>query len=640
MAEIRILVVEDETIVAMDIADGLRRLGYVVTGIAGTGASAIDLARRSPPDLVLMDVKLKGPMDGVEAARRLREEHGMPIVFLTAYGDPATVERTRSTAPYGYLLKPFDEKDLHRTVSLALMRYEDERARLAISEETLWQSEERFRLLVEAIEDYALVLVDREGRVASWNAGAERLLGFTAEEVVGRSSAMFYPPELRDPEAIVEFYRRIEDRTDREGWAVRKDGTRILVRSTIRPSHDVDGTLRGYAVVTHDVTQQRLLESQLLQSQKLESLGKLAGGIAHDFNNMLMVIFSRCDVLLRVLPAEYKAFVSDIRNAATKNRALIEQLLAASRRQILKPSPVDLNEVARSTLDLLSGTLGEDITLRYDLQENLWPVFADPAKLHQVLLNLVVNARDAMPGGGLLIIETRNFRAEPGYVPQHPGLRAGEYVVLVVSDTGSGIPEEIRQSIYDPFFTTKDPTRGTGLGLSVARGIVDQTGGFMWLYSEVGQGTSFKIFLPRHYSRGMQVQRPVADDAIVGRGNETVLLVEDEMLLRTVIREALSENGYHVLAAASAAEAMQIANAYDGRIHLLLTDVIMPQVNGHVLAERLTALRPDMGVIYMSGYTDDVIVHKGVLDPGVRFLEKPTTTAALLRAVREALDAE
>ncbi len=639
MSETRVLVVEDESIVAMDIADGLRRLGYQVTDIVGTGEHAIESVRRAPPDLVLMDVKIKGPIDGIETARQLRAHYDIPIVFLTAHGDAATVERTRAIAPYGYLLKPFDERDLHRTVALALTRYRDEHSRLAVSEETLWESEERFRLLVDAIDDYALILVDPEGRIASWNAGAERLFGYAADEVIGQSSAMFYPVDERDFSNVAEVLHNVDTRLEREGWRVRKDGTRILAHSVIHPSYDSRGVLRGYAVITRDVTQQRQLESQLLQAQKFESLGRLAGGIAHDFNNMLMVIFARCELLKRMLPENQQPLVADIRNAAMKNRALIEQLLAASRKQVLQPQPANVNDVVRSTLDLLAGTLGEDITLRSDLQPTLWPVFADPGKLHQVLLNLVVNARDAMPGGGLLIIETRNFRADSAYVRQHPGLREGEYVVLVVTDTGTGIPENIRQSIYDPFFTTKDPTRGTGLGLAVARGIVEQTGGFMWLYSEVGQGTAFKIFLPRHHAVLPLAPLDVVDgDPIPSRGDETILLVEDEALLRTVIRESLEENGYRVLEASSASEALHISDAYDDVIHLLLTDVVMPRINGAVLAARLVKERPEARVIFMSGYTDNAIVHKGVLDAGVRFLEKPTTTASLMRAVRDALD--
>jgi two-component system cell cycle sensor histidine kinase/response regulator CckA len=638
MAKARVLVVEDEAIVAMDIAEGLRRLGYEVTGVVGNASAAFDSARSVRPDLVLMDIKLKGDMDGVDAARHLHEQYGVPVVFLTAFRDSVTLERTRAVAPYGYLLKPFEEKDLHRTIELALARFREERHQLAASAETLWESEERFRLLVEAIEDYALVLVDLEGRIASWNVGAERLLGYTAEEVLGRSVTMFLPAEQRNEAAVAEFYQGIDSRTEREGWRVRKDGTRILVRTITRPSRDSSGAIRGFAVIKQDVTQQRLLEEQLLQSQKLESLGKLAGGIAHDFNNMLMVIFARCDLLARLLPEKHQPFIADIRSAATKNRALIEQLLAASRRQILQPQAVQLNEVVRSTLHLLAGTLGEDITLRWELQETLWPVYADAGKLHQVLLNLVVNARDAMPGGGLLIVETRNFHADAGYVRQHPGLREGDYVVLVVSDTGCGIPEDIRASIYDPFFTTKDPTRGTGLGLSVARGIVEQTGGYMWLYSEVGQGTAFKIFLPRFSETPTVPASSDGDSAVLGTGNETVLLVEDETLLRNVIRESLEENGYRVLEAASANDALQISSMFTDDIDVLLTDVVMPRINGRVLAERLTVQRPDLRVIYMSGYTDNVIVHSRVLDPGMRFIEKPTTTAALLRTLRATLD--
>ena len=337
-------------------------------------------------------------------------------------------------------------------------------------------------------------------------------------------------------------------------------------------------------------------------------------------------------MLGNVQPAQ--RYLDDIRAAAVRNRDLTQQLLAAARKQILQPQVLLVSEVVESTMRLLAPTLGENILIRIDLDTPLWSVYADPGKLNQVVLNLALNARDAMPHGGHLTIEARNFRADELYVRQGTGVRPGEYVQLIVSDNGGGIPPDIREQIFDPFFTTKGT--GTGLGLAVVRGIVEQTGGHIWVYSEVGEGTTFKILLPRHAGRGERI-RDDQPQPLVHRGHETILLVEDEQLLLTVVRETLEEHGYRVLEAHSADAALAISRAYEGEIHLLLTDVIMPETTGRVLAETLVPERPNLRVVFMSGYTDNAIVHHGMLDPGVRFLEKPATTNTLLRVVTKAL---
>ncbi len=635
----RILVVEDETIVAMDLAATLRRLGHEVVGTVGTGTAAIERARSSNPDLILMDIRLKGPMNGIEAAAAIQRERTTAIVFLTAHADIETVERSKVAAPLGYLVKPFDEQNLHRIIEVALHRAATERSAREEALAALWRSEERFRLLVDAVTDYALFALDAQGRIASWNAGAERITGYTEDEVAGLPVAVLRPPEQRDAEAIEAILAGIRERGSAE-WddtGAKKDGTHFLARVYCTTMQDRDGTFIGYVVVTRDVTQQRNLEAQVLQAQRFESLARLAGGVAHDFNNMLMVIFARCDILLRTLTAERdRQFIRDIRMAATKNRDLTQQLLAAARQQVLEPQVVNLNDVVRSALRLLAPTLGEDIAIEEQLYEPLWTVCADPNKLHQVLMNLAINARDAMPDGGTLTIETRNVAVDGAYAAQHVGLSGGKYVLLAVSDTGTGIPPEVRDRIFDPFFTTKQPGRGTGLGLAVVRGIVEQTGGRIWMYSEENLGTTFKIFLARH--GGEVTHELVADEELPQRGTETILLVEDEELLRSVIREALEDAGYVVLEARAPDEALAISSAYDGRIHLLLTDVVMPRMSGKELAVRIAAERPEVQIIFMSGYTNQTVMNHTQLPAGVRYVEKPIASAALLRTVRAALD--
>jgi two-component system, cell cycle sensor histidine kinase and response regulator CckA len=635
MPERRVLVVEDEAIVAMDIAATLERHGYAIAGVVPSGHAAVEMAAAQRPDLVLMDIHLRGAMNGIEAARAIREQLALPVVFLTAHADAETTLRASHSAPYGYVLKPFDEQELLRAVIMALQRHGTEH-------DTLWDSEERFRMLVEAVEDYAIVLLDLDGRIVSWNRGAERLSGYREEEVVGQSFVLFYPQEERDPERLRHELADVvaSGRREVEGWRLRKNGQRYWGRSVRTPIIDRDGRARGVASVTHDVTERRALEAQLLEAQKLDSLGKLAGGVAHDFNNMLMVILTRAELLTRgpTLSDVQRRYLNDIITAARKSGSLTNQLLAAARQQVLQPEVVDLNEVVQSTMRLLASSLGEDVTLRLHLAERVWCIYADPAKLHQVLLNLSINAREAMPDGGTLAIETRNFRADAAHQRQHPALAQGDYVQLIVSDTGVGIPEEIRTQIYDPFFSTK--ARGSGLGLAVVRGIVEQTGGHIWLYSELGQGTTFRILFPRHDRAPAPAEAPqqhAEDETMLpARGHETILVVEDEALVRTILVETLLEHGYRVLQAATSAEALAVSRATPGEIDLLLTDMLLPGRNGRLLSRALVAERPHLRVIYMSGYTDDIMETR--LEEGVRFLEKPVPTTLLLQTVRAALD--
>ncbi len=642
MPEARVVVVEDETIVAMDLAATLKSLGCTVLAVVDNGSDAIETAVTHKPDFVLMDIRLKGPMDGIEAAKTIHERAAIPIIFLTAHGDATTLDRAMGSSPYGYLVKPFDEGELQRAITVAMTRRRVEQVEHARKDDALWESEEKYRLLLDSIHDYAIIQLDLEGRIKTWNIGAERMTGFTADEVMRRTVMELGPEDERDPERLRAQLDQVakQGRIEIEEWRVRKDGTRYWAHVVRTPMVDRNGNIVGYVSVAHDETQRRMLEAQLLQSQKLESLGKLAGGIAHDFNNMLMVIFSRAELLLRVngTVEPQRRYINDIRTAATKSRDLTQQLLAAARRQVLQPQIVNLNEIVTSTMQLLSSSLGEHVNVRTHVDDRLWNIYADPGKLHQVLMNLAINAREAMPDGGSLTVETRNVRVDADYVRQRPHLREGDYVQLIVSDTGGGIAPELRDKIYDPFFSTRG--RGSGLGLAVVRGIIDQTGGQIWLYSEVGEGTTFKIYFPRVRGTIAAIEDVIDDSAVLAaRGTESILVVEDELLVRTILRETLREQGYRVLEAASDAEAMAIARDPEAKIDLLLTDVVLPDRNGRSLSDAIHEMRPRLPVIYMSGYTDNAISDRGVLAPGMRFLEKPVPTTVLLRAVRNALDA-
>jgi nitrogen-specific signal transduction histidine kinase/ActR/RegA family two-component response regulator len=388
-------------------------------------------------------------------------------------------------------------------------------------------------------------------------------------------------------------------------------------------------------VVLVDMAERKQLESQLLQAQKMEAVGRLAGGVAHDFNNSLGVILGYTELLMRQAGEAQRGKLQEILKATHRAAGLTHQLLAFSRKQVVDPKVLDLNTLLADLEKMLGRLIGEDVDLAIVPGADLGQVKADPGQLEQVVMNLCVNARDAMPDGGLLRLETANADVDAGHAAQAEIMAPGRYVMLAVSDTGSGIEKEILPKIFEPFFTTKEEGKGTGLGLATVYGIVRQAGGYVWVYSEVGQGTTFKVYLPRID------ERPVAPEVkqaeVPSKGWETILLVEDEGSLRAIAGEILEEHGYRVIQAASASEAIEIAAGHPAPIHLLLTDVVMPGMNGRALAESLVAARPALKVLFMSGYTDDVIAHRGVLEAGTLLIEKPFSALALLGRVRAAL---
>lgn len=380
------------------------------------------------------------------------------------------------------------------------------------------------------------------------------------------------------------------------------------------------------------------LETQLLHSQKLEAVGRLAGGIAHDFNNLLTAIIGYSEMALRDAEdrGKLRNDVEEIRKAADRAASLTRQLLAFSRRQVLQPKVLDVNAVVRDVDKMLRRLIGEDVDLVTVLTEDIGRIKADPGQIEQVLMNLAVNAKDAMPKGGKLTIETANVELDEAYARAHTSVIPGPYVLVALSDTGHGMDAETQAKIFEPFFTTKEKGKGTGLGLSMVYGIVKQSGGNIWVYSEPGKGTTFKVYFPR-VEDAVEVPRIAAPAVSRLQGSEVVLLAEDEEAVRELARDILERNGYTVLAASEGAEALGIAQAHEGEIHLLLTDVVMPGMRGRDLFERLAPLRPGLNVLYMSGYTDNAVVHQGILVPGTHFLQKPFTPDALLRKVREVL---
>ncbi len=482
------------------------------------------------------------------------------------------------------------------------------------------------------------------------NRAGEVLLGVSRAELLGKNDFDFFPEEQ------ARFFHELDRQTLAAGEVVdvpeepieTPQGRRWLHTKKI-PIVGPDGEKTHLLGISEDITERREarlsllreqddLKEQLLHAQKLEAVGRLAGGVAHDFNNMLSVILSHAHFLRAdaELGSQTYADAEAIHTAAGRAARITQQLLAFSRKQVMRPQVLDLNAVISEMNGLLLRLLGEDVSLSCVLPEGIGRVLVDRSQLEQVLVNLVVNARDAMPGGGKLSIETADVNLDHAYVASHPDASVGPHVMLAVTDGGFGMSAEVRARIFEPFFTTKQPGQGTGLGLSTVFGIVKQSGGNIWVYSEEGRGTTFKVYLP-HHGGTPEPSGPSGPPAVLG-GNETVLLAEDDELVRQSARAVLGRLGYTILEACDAQEAELLCRRYSGRIHLLLTDVVMPQVSGRQLAERLCALREDLRVLYMSGYTDNAIVHHGVLDPGINYLQKPFTPETLGQKVREVLD--
>ena len=486
----------------------------------------------------------------------------------------------------------------------------------------------------------AMIITDRHGTIEWVNAGFTKLSGYSAEEAAGKNTRDLIRSGAHDAAFFTDLWETIlrGDVWHGEITNRRKDGTLYLEERTITPFKDEQGQVVHFIAIGRDLTEQRLLESQLLQAQKMETVGRLAGGIAHDFNNLLTVINGTVELMLLDVKRDdpFRADLKDVRDAGIRAALLTRQLLAFSRKQIMKFDIVDLNELIVGVQTILHRLIGEDITLVVSPTAHLGCVRADPTQVEQVLLNLSVNARDAMPSGGTLTFTTENVHIGSADLIVHPSLTTGDYVLLKVSDTGEGMDETIRRRIFEPFFTTKGLGKGTGLGLSMVYGIVKQSGGSIFADSVPGTGTTFAIYLPR-VEDVSKTATPVSTPAAMP-GTETLLVVEDETGVRRVAERVLRIAGYTVLTADGGDDAIKRLASYPGDVSLMLTDLVMPGVNGWDLVELCRESRPQMKIIFTSGYSDDAILYDGRLGRNFPFIGKPYTAAALTRLVREVLD--
>lgn len=508
------------------------------------------------------------------------------------------------------------------------------------AEEALRQANETLRAVIETspLAIYALAL---NGEVRSWNSAASRIFGFSEAEVLHRLLPII---AVDDQPGFLERLDQAIDGTllvGHEERRFRKDGSPIEVSVWNAQLRDATGAVTGIVEAVADNTDRKRLEEQVRQAQKMEAVGRLAGGVAHDFNNLLTVITGYCQMLLDQTPVDNENTTQDLKEilkAADRATTLTKQLLAFSRRQIFQPKVVELGALIRDLNNLLKRLAGETVTLRYQIPEDLWNVRVDPGQMEQVLLNLIVNARDAMPKGGQVTLSLRNETI--GEHNPHPAvsLPPGDYVLMEVCDTGSGMDEEVLTHLFEPFFTTKEKGRGTGLGLSTSYGIVKQNHGEILVRSTLGQGSTFSIYLPRVAERPT-AEAPTEAPSRAARGQETVLVAEDEDGVRVVVTNMLRKQGYRVIEGTSGEDAMQIASNHSGPMHLLLSDMVMPGMTGLELAEQVRQLRPDIRVLFMSGYTDSGIVHEGELQPDTYFIHKPFSIDGLARKVRDVLDA-
>jgi hypothetical protein len=620
-----IAIVEDEYIVALDIKKFLVRSGYAVSGMYSSGEGLLESFPLERPDLVLMDIKLRGELDGVETARLVHERYRTPVVLLTAFADDETIARAKITQPFGYIIKPFEERELKISIEIALYR--------AVMERRLMESEARYRnLFYEGISGN--FLVDREGSVVEANPAFRALVGLGPDSPLPRLESL-----VADESAMAAFGETLASgkRLELLELPLRSiDGRDLIVLANAAAVYDSEGGLDGMRGELIDATERRRLEERLAQAQKMEAAGKLAGGIAHDFNNILTAILGYSNLLADELPAEgsARADVEGIRTAAGRASNLTRQLLAFSRRQPFSPKILDFNAAVQDAQRLLRRILPEDILLSLSLSGRAATALADPAQIEQILLNLAFNARDAMPAGGELRIATTVETIEEPRAIGLDSLSPGSYILLEVADTGIGIAPEIMDRIFEPFFTTKPRERGTGLGLSTVYGIARQLGGAVGVASEPGKGASFSVWLPLAPGRSESEEAQPSESPWPKGDAATILFVDDDESVRTLASRLLAKSGHRVLLAANAGEAILLAESYGSAIDLLVTDTVMPFMDGHGLAKRLRAILPSLRLLFISGHPG-----RGS-DPEVegRFLAKPFSEAELAKAVSRALD--
>ena len=597
--------------------------------------------RAGGTDIILADYRL--PMyDGISALRLAKKLcPNVPFIFVSGTMGEEVAIKALTQGSTDYVLKQNLSRlapAVRRALQESLTRRDRKRA-----EEALEESEIRMRRILDAVDE-GFIVIDRDYRILSANRAFCDLVGFPEDQVIGR---LCHEISHQNPQPCFEsgdecpVKRTFETGRSHVAFHTHEDafGARYFVELKSYPIVDRSGTLTSAIETIIDVTDKRELQEQLVQSQKMESIARLAGGVAHDFNNMLSVIMGHTELVMGQMTPSHPLFANlgEIHKAADHSAALVRQLLAFARKQTVAPRVLDLNETVAGMLKMLRPLIGEDIDLVWLPGEDVWPVKMDPSQIDQILANLCVNARDAIAGVGRITIETGMATIDPEFCAHHPDLIPGEYASLTVSDDGCGMGRETLSKIFEPFFTTKEVGRGTGLGLATVYGIVKQNNGIINAHSEPGRGTTLKLCLPRYAAKTEEEPRQ-SHTLPAPSGHETILLVEDEFSILNMARLMLEKLGYRVLSASMPREAMRLVNAHKGEIRLLIVDVVMPEMNGRELAKQVEALCPDLACLYMSGYSGDIIAQHSMLDEDLHFIQKPFSMQDLAAKVREALD--
>lgn len=624
-----ILIVEDERLVARDLAHRLTQVGYRVAGLEPTGEEALRAVDREHPDLVLMDIHLGGGMDGIAAAAELHRRHGPPVVLLTAYSDKSTLERAQEAAPYGYLLKPVDDRELQIILTMSLARSRAERL--------VRESERRQRSILENIPD-PVWLKDAEGRFMEVNQAQCAVLGRRREDIIGRRLSELMPADLAarfqaDDDALLETRRVVRQEMVFPCGSL---GERFYDTVMAPVSNEV-GDVIGTTGLARDITERKRVEERLRHFEKMEGIGQLAGGMAHEFNNILAALMLNLSLAKGVNQQhELSGYMHEMELLSQRAAGLIRQMLAFSRQSVLNRQPLQLTTVIRDRCELVKPLLGERIQLEVLSEANLPMVNVDQVMVEQVLVNLCLNARDAMAKDGVLRIALERVEVSAEKVSTHPEARAGLHVCLVVTDTGCGMDARTLSRLFEPFFTTKAVGQGMGMGLASIRGIVMQHDGWLEVESEVGRGSTFRVYLPALPWQEGPTGTPAEMQAAADRA--TVLLVEDEKSVREPTRLLLMQLGYIVHSASSGAEALAVWEQHRDEIDLLYTDVVMPGgLTGMQLADHLLADCPDLKVILTSGYSTEAFAGQCRAGVPMTFLPKPCPPTVLAEAIRQCL---
>lgn len=637
----RILIVEDDTLIAQELEIRLIDLGYEIAGIASSGSEAVALADELKPALVLMDIMLKGEMDGIQAADEITRRIQIPIIYLSAFTDKITLQRAKITEPYGYIVKPFNERELLANIEIALYKHQ--------SESKLRMIEKWFGASMRGIDEGVVAMTGADGTINYINRVAEMMTGWESGKAIGRKIGDVFQLVEHGGQASSEdpITRILEEglvtEMDKDLYMINGLNDTIPIAysgACVRDDHDNPASvvlvLRDLSVHKRTEELLRKSEAELLQSQKMNTVGQLASGVAHDFNNELTVISGCTESLLQRVELEdsNKELLNEILDATKRAASLTRQLLIFSRKQVVETVVLDVNAVVVDAEKMLRRLIGERVNLTTDLTTVKVGVKADFNQMEQVIMNLVVNARDAMPKGGDINIKTSYVDLDESYVQSYPDVAPGSYFLLEINDTGCGMSPEVKAHLFEPFFTTKELGKGTGLGLATVYGVVKRLAGHIDVRSEPGRGTTLSIYLPTTDEKLLDKVQP---DGSMPKGKETILLVEDNDAVRQVSFDVLEMCGYTVLEAKDGEEALRMFDTHQNAIELVVTDVVMPGISGLELAKQLRGLNPGIRILYLSGYTEEEVLRNGEFEDNIAFLQKPYSLLSFSQEVHQTL---